>query len=114
MKQLVEDMRTFAKQHPYNPDDIVNGVYVDEGCKRVIDYKGQKMILIFSYMMVPGQTNFWSLSVNREDNGPVTDESCQEIARHFFYPVQEAGPVVINPPNPFVPNMRQYGQAAKD
>lgn len=114
MKTLVDEMRAYARQHPYNPEDALQGIFVDTGCKRDIEYNGQKMSVIFSYMMMEGPGKCWSLSINRMDNGPVDDKLCEEIARNFFYPVQEAGPVVINPPNPFAPNMRQYGQLARD
>ena len=104
INKLVKEMQAHARKHPYKPEDAFRGIFVDEGCMRIEDYKGIRVTFCLS-MNDHGDMMFWSLSIS--GNG-MTDKFAQELASHFFD--SKNGPVVINPPSPINPLMKQYGQ----
>lgn len=108
--QLVKEMREFAQAHPYNPDDAFKGIYVNEGCRRDFKYQGVELELLLSYNVHSNDLKVWSLSVMRKDKQLMKDGWVEPVATHFFEDAAIAGPVVVNPPNPMLPNGKQYGQ----
>jgi hypothetical protein len=107
--QLVEEMRDFARKHPYNPESALKEVYVDPGCARDFEYQGVRLEILLSYN-VHHDLNAWSLSVMRKDGQMMDDKWIEPLLTHFFEDAAIAGPVVANPPMPMVPHMKQYGQ----
>ena len=105
IKQLAREMRTHARQHPYN---VFRAFEVDKGCERVETIGGVQMRFILTFNLVGG-LNLWSLSFSRIDKKHMKDRDAKKVVGYFLDGV---GPLIPSH-NPTVPFMRQYGQQSK-
>lgn len=85
LQKLVDEMQDFALKHPYDLEDALRGVHVNEGCMREFNHQGVDLVLLLSANRTPRDGfRMWSLSVGRKDHGPLADKFVEPLAMYFF------------------------------